>query len=150
MSLIDIVIKDEIVCRSAILQSSQTSANTLQSYRRLLKISFMPSNQGPPEFPPIPQGNWDPDVLGAITRIREFFDRGMLLFERDDINQIQYRIAIGHLGTVPNYQDGLIASGVAYEWVLSAMRACRAVGRALTAGADAAHDMYCACSQSSL
>lgn len=148
MSLIEMVIKDEMVCRSAML-GSQTSVNTA-ILSSLVKISFMPSNQGPPEFPPIPQGNWDADVLGAITRIREFFDRGMLLLEREDINQIQYRIAIGHLGTVPNYRDGLIASGVAYEWVLSAMRACRAVGRALTAGADAAHDMYCACSQSSL
>ena len=91
------------------------------------------------ELPELPDGDWEPDLYSILQQMVEWFNTGIELLSREDIEPIRYSVAAEKIDQVLASQDRFLASGAPADWVDQTIMSCRILQGRLLLAADTAH-----------
>jgi hypothetical protein len=89
-------------------------------------------------LPPLPAGNWPPDVHRAYSFLLRCVQQGENLLSRESSESIRYCSASERLAPYADFRNPLIATGLDEEWVDLVMDICADLSERLRAAGDAA------------
>lgn len=71
-----------------------------------------------PDIPPLPQGNWEADVMIAHATIKETLHvADNLLHRQEGEESIPYKVAADNVRNLAHWVDGLERCGLDEEWL---------------------------------